>query len=161
MSEGKFIPPLPVAATPDCEIVSSRTVPFSRELVFRAWTEPQHLQVWWGPEGFTNTFNEFDPRPGGHWKFVMHGPGGKGNYVNECVFTHVQIPGLIAWTRISQPHFSVLATFSETTHLQTSIIFRMIFDSAEACGKVSPFAVTKNEENFDRLEEELKRMTHS
>ncbi len=67
---------------PDHEIVSSRIVNASRELVYRAWTEPNHLKNWWGPAGFTNTFKEFDLRPGGKWNFIMHGPD-KGNYLNE------------------------------------------------------------------------------
>ena len=71
-----------IAATPDCEIVSSRIVNASRELVFLAWANPNHLKNWWGPAGFTNTFNEFDFRVGGRWKFIMHGPE-KGNYIND------------------------------------------------------------------------------
>ena len=57
--------------SPDCEIVNSRVINFSRDLIFRAWTDPYHLKNWWGPKGFTNTFSEFDLRPGGTWKFVI------------------------------------------------------------------------------------------
>lgn len=53
------------STTPECEIVSSRIVDASQELVFSAWTDPNHLKNWWGPAGFTNTFNKFDLRPGG------------------------------------------------------------------------------------------------
>jgi uncharacterized protein YndB with AHSA1/START domain len=60
--------------------------------------DPNHLKNWWGPKGFTNTFNEFDLRPGGKWSFVMHGPD-KGNYVNECEFVKIEKPKLIAWKR--------------------------------------------------------------
>src|SRR5687767_505394 len=97
---------------PDCEIVTTRVLPASREVVFRAWTEPAILQKWWGPAGFTNTFHEFNPVEGGKWKFIMHGPE-KGNYPNECVFLRVNPPSLIAWDRISQPHFRVVTTFEE------------------------------------------------
>jgi uncharacterized protein YndB with AHSA1/START domain len=52
-----------LSATPpsDREIVSARSFAVRRELLFKAWTDPQHLQRWWGPNGFTNTFEEFDP----------------------------------------------------------------------------------------------------
>lgn len=40
------------------EIVSMRIFNSPRELVFRAWAEPEHLKTWWGPNGFTNTFKE-------------------------------------------------------------------------------------------------------
>jgi uncharacterized protein YndB with AHSA1/START domain len=47
----------------EAEIVSSRFFAAPRELVFEAFSNPGHLVHWWGPEGFTNTFHEFDMRP--------------------------------------------------------------------------------------------------
>lgn len=38
-----------ISTTPDSEIVSTRIVNASRELVFTAWTDPNHLKNWWGP----------------------------------------------------------------------------------------------------------------
>lgn len=146
------------STTPECEIVSSRIVNAARELVYRAWTDPNHLKNWWGPAGFTNTFNEFDLRPGGKWSFIMHGPD-KGNYHNECEFIKIEKPSLIAWKRHSKPLFQVVATFEEIASGQTNIVFRMIFDTPEECNKLKPFVVDKNEENFDRLEIELLKMT--
>jgi uncharacterized protein YndB with AHSA1/START domain len=143
--------------TPDCEIVSSRIVNFPQELVFKAWTEPNHLKNWWGPKGFTNTFEEFDLRPGGRWKFVMHAPD-KGNFQNECEFVKIEKPNEIAWIRISKPLFNIAATFEKIADNQTKIVFRMVFDTAEECGKLRPYVVDKNEENFDRLEGELAKM---
>lgn len=144
--------------TPDFEIVSSRVVNFSQEFVFKAWTDPNHLKNWWGPEGFTNTFEEFDLRPGGRWKFVMHAPD-KGNFQNECEFVKIEKPTEIAWIRISKPLFNIVATFEKIAQNQTKIVFRMVFATAEECAKLKPYVVDKNEENFDRLEDELAKMT--
>ena len=144
--------------TPDCEIVSSRIVSFSQELVFKAWTDPNHLKNWWGPKGFTNTFEEFDLRPGGRWKFVMHAPD-KGNFQNECEFVKIEKPGEIAWIRISKPLFNIVATFEKVSDDKTNVVFRMVFDTAEECAKLRPYVVDKNEENFDRLEDELSKIT--
>lgn len=141
----------------ESEIVSSRIVNAPRELVFRAWTEPDHLKKWWGPAGFTNTFNEFDFQVGGKWNFVMHGPD-KGNYPNECEFIKIEKPSLIAWKRHSKPLFQILVTFEEVSKDTTKIIFKMLFDSVAACNKLKPFVIDKNEENFDKLESELKVM---
>ncbi len=143
--------------TPDCEIVSSRVLDAPRELVFRAWADPGHLKNWWGPAGFTNTFTEFDFRVGGKWNFTMHGPE-QGHYVNACEFIKIEEPSLIAWKRYSKPLFRVLATFEEISPGKTKLVFKMLFDTARECNKVKPFAVDKNEENFDRLEKELKKM---
>ena len=71
-------------ALSDREIVTTRVFNAARELVFKAWTDPDHLVHWWGPKGFTNTFQEFDLRPGGIWRFVMHGPDGV-DYKNKSV----------------------------------------------------------------------------
>jgi hypothetical protein len=56
------------------------------------------------------------------------------------------------------PLFQVVATFEALPDGKTSIVFKMLFDTPEACEKIKRFAVEKNEENFDRLEEELGRM---
>ena len=142
---------------PECEIVTSRIFSFSQNLIYSAWTDPNHLKNWWGPNGFTNTFHEFDLKPGGRWSFIMHGPD-KGNYTNECEFIKIDKPNLIYWKRHSKPLFKVLATFEEISEDNTKITFKMIFDSPEECNKLKPFVVDKNEENFDRLEVELTKM---
>lgn len=147
-----------ITTTPDSEITSTRIVNFSREIVYRAWTEPDHLKKWWGPAGFTNTFNEFDFRVGGKWSFIMHGPD-KGNYLNECEFIKIEKPLLIAWKRHSKPLFQVLIRLEEVSDNKTKVVFKMLFNSAEECNKLKPFVVEKNEENFDRLENELENMT--
>jgi len=145
------------SATPNCEITTTRIVNFPINLVFKAWKDPNHLKNWWGPKGFTNTFNEFDLRQGGKWNFIMHGPD-KGNYPNEVEFIKIEEPNLIAWKRHSKPLFQVLFTFEEVSDDKTKIIFKMIFDTAEECNKLKPYVVDKNEENFDRLEVELTKM---
>lgn len=147
-----------ISPAPGCEIVSTRIVHAPIAMVYTAWTDPDHLKNWWGPAGFTNTFNEFDLRPGGKWRFIMHGPG-KGNYANECEFIKIEKPVLIAWKRHSKPIFQVVATFEEVAVSQTKVVFRMIFTTEEECAKLRPFVPAKNEENFDRLEIELAKMT--
>ncbi len=146
-----------IETTPECEIISARIVNAPPELVFSAWTDPKHLKNWWGPAGFTNTFHEFDLRPGGRWRFIMHGPD-KGNYPNECEFLKIEKPSLIAWKRHSKPIFQVVVIFEEVADGKTKIVFKMLFHSEEECSRIRAFAPEKNEENFDRLEEELIKM---
>lgn len=143
--------------TPESEIVSTRVFKYSKELLFQAWANPEHLKNWWGPNGFTNTFHEFDFRIGGKWRFTMHGPE-KGNYANECEFIKIDVPNLIAWKRYSKPLFQVVASFHEVDHEHTKLVFKMLFETAEECAKLRPFVVDKNEENFDKLETELTKM---
>ena len=142
--------------SPECEVVSARTFMHRRELIFEAWTNPERLKNWWGPNGFTNTFYEFDLRPGGKWSFTMHGPDGT-NYPNESVFVKIEAPELLVFDPLSQPQFQVVATFTELQEAKTRVTFRMIFKSAEQCNALRSFVQEKNEENFDRLEAELQR----
>jgi len=139
------------------EIISSRILNASADAAYGAFADPVHLASWWGPEGFTNTFHEFDLRPGGKWVLTMHGPE-KGNYENASVFKTVEPFRLISWRRISEPLFDMEIKFEAVNDVQTRIIFRMIFDTPEACEKIRRFAEPKNEENFDRLERTLARM---
>ncbi|MBK7259546.1 MAG: SRPBCC family protein [Ignavibacteriae bacterium] len=136
------------------DIVTTRVLHAPRERVFRAWTEPEHLARWWGPKGFTNTFSEYDLRPGGKWRFVMHGPEG-GNYNNECTFIRIEPPGFIAWEHVSPPYFHIIARFDEAPGGNTDLTWTMRFRTTEERAKIIAFVQGKNEENLDRLEAEL------
>jgi uncharacterized protein YndB with AHSA1/START domain len=149
--------PAILTSPPECEIVTTRTFNFPRQLVYRAWTEPDHLKNWWGPKGFTNTFHSFDFRVGGRWTFTMHGPD-KGNYPNDCTFIVIREPELLVWDRISKPLFQVEVNFEEIAENKTRVTFKQKFKTEEECNKLRKFVPEKNEENMDKLENELKKM---
>ncbi len=136
---------------PTPEILSSRLLPFPVTQVYEAFSNPELLKQWWGPSGFSNTIHEFDLRPGGRWRLTMHGPD-KGHYENAATFTVVEAPSRVAWTRQSQPLFDMEILFTEIDAGYSTITFRMLFETEEACAKIRPFATPKNEENFDRLD---------
>jgi uncharacterized protein YndB with AHSA1/START domain len=138
------------------EVVTTRVFDAPRELVFRAWTEPEHLAKWWGPKGFANTFQEFDLRPGGTWRLVMHGPNGA-DYPGTFVFVEIAGPNRLVLDHVSQPKFR-LTVFFEDVAGKTKITFRQLFDSPETYGKIKHIAVPGNEENFDKLAAELSAM---
>lgn len=77
--------------TGEGELVLTRIFDASRELVFRAWTDPRHLAQWWGPNGFTTPVCEMDVRPGGAFLFHMCGPDGT-IYPNKGMFHEVVPP---------------------------------------------------------------------
>jgi uncharacterized protein YndB with AHSA1/START domain len=58
------------------EFVITRTFDAPRDLVFRAWTEREHLMRWWGPKGFTMRAGKIDLRPGGVFHYGMRAPDG-------------------------------------------------------------------------------------
>lgn len=57
-------------------LVLTRVFDAPRGLVFKSWTEPQHIARWWGPEGFNSQVLEMDVRPGGSIRIHMHAPDG-------------------------------------------------------------------------------------
>jgi uncharacterized protein YndB with AHSA1/START domain len=75
-------------------IVIERLIGAPRELVFSAFTTAEHLAHWWGPTGFSVTTSAFEFRPGGVWRFVMHGPDGR-DYQNRQVFDVIEPPARI------------------------------------------------------------------
>ncbi len=140
--------PAPLPADPASELFTSRTLPFPRDEVFRAWTDARLLCQWWGPTGFTCTFHEFEPRAGGHWRHVMHGPDGR-NYDNASVFRTVS-PERIEMAHVSEPRFDLIATF-EAREDGTFVTFLQRFVAPAVRDAVAPICIPANEQNLDRL----------
>lgn len=134
----------------DRELFTSRLMEDTRrERAFAAFSDPSQLARWWGPNGFTNTFQEFDLRPGGSWRFIMHGPDGA-QYPNHSEFVQVAPPERVVFNHVSVPQFEMTITFDEQEG-GTVIGWLQRFESAEACQRVAKFAVAANEQNLDRL----------
>lgn len=85
------------AETADREFVITRVFEASRELVFKAWTDPRCLAQWWGPHTFTNPVCEIDLRPGGAFRIVMRGPDGV-EYPYKGVYLEVIAPERLVYT---------------------------------------------------------------
>ncbi|MGH8785671.1 MAG: SRPBCC family protein [Cupriavidus necator] len=136
-------------STADREFVHSRLIDAPRERVFKAFSDPAHLARWWGPKGFTSTFHEFDLRPGGTWRFVMHGPDGV-SYPNESVFVEVVAPERIVFEHISGHHFQMTITFA-AQGTKTVVGWRQVFDTAAERQRIAEFVIEANEQNLDRL----------
>ena len=141
-------------STADSEFVHSRLIDAPRERVFKAITTPDRLAKWWGPKGFTSTFEVCEPRPGGAWRFVLHGPDGK-NYPNENVFAEIVEPERVVIEHIAQPHhFRLTITLAEQGG-KTLVGWRQVFDDAAERERVAQFVIPANEQNLDRLAAEV------
>jgi len=128
-----------VAAKSDTEtldarsMVITRTFDAPRALVFEAWTDPVHLGQWWGPNGFTTTNVAFDFRPGGVWRFVMHGPDGR-DYQNRIVFDEIVPPERLVYRHgggddVEPVQFRTTVTF-EDDNGKTRLTMRHTFPTA-------------------------------
>ncbi len=115
------------------ELVHSRVFTAPRELVWRAFTEAERIAMWWGPNGFTTTTHEMVVRPGGLWRFVMHGPDGT-DYPNTIRYEEVERPSLLRYSqhggKASDPvQFNATVTFVERAG-STEVVMRLLFPSA-------------------------------
>jgi uncharacterized protein YndB with AHSA1/START domain len=126
---------------PAREFPSNREVIFNRlldappELVWKVWSDAEHLHRWWGPTGFTTTTHELDFVPDGVWRFVMHGPDGT-DYPNRIVFREIVAPSRIvyenSWDLPGAPlEFAAVATFV-AEEKKTRLSLHMTFYDAEA-----------------------------
>lgn len=81
----------------DAELYISRHFDAPRELVFEAWTKPEHLNRWCCPTGFTIPVSEGDIRTGGHFRTCMRSPEGEDNWLSGT-YREVAAPERIVFT---------------------------------------------------------------
>jgi uncharacterized protein YndB with AHSA1/START domain len=58
------------------------------ELVWEAWTQPEHIAQWWGPKGMSITIVEHAFKIGGKWKYVMPMPNGS-EFISEGEYSEI------------------------------------------------------------------------
>jgi len=95
-------------------MITTRVFDAPREIVFRAWTDPERLKRWWGPKGFTNPVCEVEVRPGGAIRIDMRAPNGI-VYPMTGVFHEIVVPERLVFTSFAldqngEPLFEILNT---------------------------------------------------
>jgi uncharacterized protein YndB with AHSA1/START domain len=146
------------ATVSDREIVITRVFDAPRDLVFQVWTDPQHVGSWWGPTGFTTTTHEIDVRPGGVWRFIMHGPNGV-DYPNKIVYLEIVKPERLVYDHGDDGdlvQFRVTVTFADQDG-KTRLTMRSLFASAAARDRVVTeyHAIEGGNQTLDRFGEHL------
>ena len=138
------------ATDPSAALSTERLLPASPRMVFAAFEQPEHLALWWGPSGFTNTFERFEFEPGGRWVFVMHGTNGA-SYPNESVFREIQPDTRIVIEHVVEPWFTLTVTLAPRGD-QTHLTWVQEFESPEVAEQLRPICDPANEQNLDRLQ---------
>ena len=105
------------------ELVIERVFEAPRELVWQAWTDPEHFVQWWGPDGFTTPYCTIDLRVGGHMRFCMSSPE-YGDFWAGGVFYEIDPPSRLVYgdyftdeqgNRVSPAHYNLSPDFPEET----------------------------------------------
>jgi len=78
------------------KLVITRTLDAPRDLVFKAWTEPQHLAEWWGPAGMRLRVVKFDLQPGGIFHYAMVAQNGAEMF-GRMAYREITPPERLVW----------------------------------------------------------------
>jgi uncharacterized protein YndB with AHSA1/START domain len=147
-------------------IIGVREFDAPRDLIFAAFTDPKHLAQWWGPNGFTTTTHSFDFRPGGVWRFVMHGPDGR-DYQNRIIFEEIAPPTRIVYRHggdedVEPVRFTTTVTFQDLGS-KTRITMRLDFSSAAERDRVNrEYGADQGlAQTLTRLEQHVVKMTEA
>jgi uncharacterized protein YndB with AHSA1/START domain len=84
-------------STAERELVVTRVIDAPRQLVFKAWTRPEHIARWWGPQGYTTIHCDMDIRPGGTYHVGMRSPHGTEHW-KRGVYREIVEPERIVFT---------------------------------------------------------------
>ena len=144
--------------TDETSLTVRRTYDAPPERVWRAFTDPEQVDRWWGPDGFSTTTDEMDVRAGGHWRFVMVGPNGD-EFQNRVAYEEVEEPGRLVYTHGSPDdpeQFRVTVTFDEGEAGGTDLTMEMRFPSSDDLDDAVEFgAVEGAAQTLGRLAEHL------
>ena len=132
---------------------TDRLLPALPSDVFVAIQDPARLGRWWGPSGFTNRFHTFEFEAGGRWVFDMVGPDGT-VYANNSVFQHIEPDRQVVIRHDCQPFFTLTITL-QACDAGTRVLWNQVLDDAEVARAVAHIVEPANEQNLDRLTEEV------
>ena len=125
-------------ATAAAELVIRRIFDAPRRFVFEAWTDPEHLARWWGPQGFAIIACKAEVRPGGAWHRTMRSP--EGNVIRKHgVYREIVSPERLVFTYVSDdaegnpgPATLVTVTFADISGKTRLTLRQTLFESAAA-----------------------------
>ena len=133
----------------------SRVFDAPRRLVFAAFTKPEHLAKWFGPEGFTMPSCELDLRPGGVFRFVFRGPDGN-DYPFDGEFHEVVGEERLVYTGVIHGGVEVRTTltFTERGDGKTTLTVDQVYSHESDATRGAPVGW---KQTLDHLEAFLAR----
>lgn len=142
----------------DREIVLTRVFDAPRQLVFEAWTRPEHVARWWGLRHQSMTVCEIDLRPGGAWRFVLREPDGQ-EFAFHGVYREIAPPERLVHTFVFEPmpqHEALITVVFREDDGKTTMTETILHRTAAARdGHLQSGMEAGSAECLDRLEELL------
>lgn len=146
------------------ELFISREFDAPRELVFKAFTDPELYVQWLGPRGYTTKLETFEPRSGGSWRFIQKDASGNEyvfHGVNHEVLSPERIIGTFEFEGLPEKGHVLLETsrFEELPNNRTKLVSQSVFQSvADRDGMLQSGMEEGVNDSYDRLDELLKKM---
>ena len=144
------------------EVTLERELPVPARRVWQSWTHAEHLEAWWGPEGWTTTVSALDVRPGGLWHFGM-GPAGEPREVwVRSIYTEIIDGTALSYLEgfsdesgadLDPEPNSVTVELFELEPGRTRLVLRTRFASAERLQRITDLGMIEGwRGGFDRLD---------
>lgn len=116
----------------DRTLTMRRTFDAPIQLVWDAWTQPEHIARWWGPQGMETNVLEHDFRVGGRWKYTMKMPNGS-DFISEGMYSEIIHLQKIVTTADFKPMTEgvILSASFEEAGDKTQFVFEVIHDTVE------------------------------
>lgn len=145
------------------EIVITKLISAPRKVVFEAWTDPEQVAKWWGPNGFSTTTKKREFKPGSVWQHTMHGPDGT-DYPNKSIFIEIVKPERIVYAHgggkkgAPGAKFVSTWTFEAQWKNKTKVTMHGVFPSKEERDTVVKVygAIEGGKQTLARLDEYVK-----
>lgn len=146
----------------ECELLVTREFAAPRELVFRTWTEREHLMNWWGPRTWPLDYCTVDLRVGGAWHYRMRGPNGEEAW-GKGIYKEIARPERLAYDDYfsdadgsENPPAMFLAVDFEDRGGKTLLRSKATFASREHREQVLAMGMVEGlSESLDRLDEHI------
>ena len=115
------------ATNENCVVTIERTFNASINQVWKAWTNPEHIAIWWGPKGMQTRVLEHNFTVSGSWKYAMAMPDGN-DFISEGTYLEIDAPHLLRTTADFKPMTQgvELEVLLEQIDDQTKFTFRVI-----------------------------------
>jgi uncharacterized protein YndB with AHSA1/START domain len=139
---------------------SNRTLSLKRtfnapiNLVWEAWTQPEHIAQWWAPKGMSVKIVEHNFKVGGNWKYVMPMPGGS-EFISDGVYSViVELEKIFSSANFKPMTEGVeIQAFFEENGDHTNFTFNVIHPTEEYCKQQEKMGFYNGWGSvFDRLE---------
>lgn len=139
----------------DRTMSATRILNAPRDLVWKVFTDPDHIKHWWGPNGFSLTTHEYEMRASGEWNFTMHGPDGT-DYRNEMVFEEIVPMERIVYSHGPTPRFQTFIQLFDRGD-KTELHWRNVFETTEDYQRAVEIfhAIEGQQQTINRLEHYL------